>query len=74
MTQLATTRWPGISRAPRTPLRARAAKAILRPTINRVPVHLRFADGRVWGAGDADSPEMRIVRPRAFFARLGADT
>ena len=74
MTQLATTRWPGVSRAPRTPLRARAAKAILRPTINRVPVRLRFADGRVWGAGGPDSPEMRIVRPRAFFARLGADT
>jgi len=74
MTQLATTRWPGIAHTPRTPLKARAAKAILRPTVNSVPVRLTFADGRSWGAGGPDSPEMRVVRPKAFFARLGADT
>ncbi|AXT84631.1 SAM-dependent methyltransferase [Aeromicrobium sp. A1-2] len=74
MTQLATARWPGIAHTPRTPLKARAAKAILRPTANRVPVRLTFADGTVWGAGDADSPEMRVIRPKAFFARLGAET
>ncbi len=74
MTQLATARWPGIAHTPRTPLKARAAKAILKPTVNRVPVRLTFADGRSWGAGATNSPEMRIVRPKAFFARLGADT
>jgi cyclopropane-fatty-acyl-phospholipid synthase len=74
MTQLATTRWPGISRTPRTPLKARAAKAILKPTVNGVPVRLTFADGTTWGAGDATCPEMRVVRPRGFFARLGADS
>lgn len=74
MTQLASARWPGVARAPRTPLKARLAKAILRPTVDRVPVRLTFADGRVWGAGTDEAPEMRIVRPRAFFARLGADT
>ena len=74
MTQFATTRWPGIANTPRTPLKARAAKAILKPTINRVPVRLTFANGTTWGAGDTASPEMRLVRPKAFFARLGADT
>jgi cyclopropane-fatty-acyl-phospholipid synthase len=74
MTQLTVTRWPGIAHAPRTPLKARIAKAILKPAVNQVPVRLTFADGREWGAGSADSPEMRIVRPTAFFARLGADT
>jgi cyclopropane-fatty-acyl-phospholipid synthase len=74
MTQIASGRWSGVARAPRTPLKAHVAKAILRPTINRVPVRLTFADGQVWGAGAADAPEMRIVRPKAFFARLGADT
>ena len=74
MTQLATARWPGIAHTPRTPLKARAAKAVLKPTVNRVPVRLTFADGRSWGAGGPDSPEMRVVRPKAFFARLGADT
>ncbi|MEJ7633312.1 cyclopropane-fatty-acyl-phospholipid synthase family protein [Aeromicrobium sp.] len=74
MTQIATARWPGIAHAPRTPLKAHAAKAILKPTVNRVPVRLTFADGNTWGAGSPDSPEMRIVRPRAFFARLGSET
>ena len=74
MTQLATARWPGIATTPRTPLKARIAKSILQPTVNRVPVRLTFADGTSWGAGGPDSPEMRVVRPKAFFARLGADT
>jgi cyclopropane-fatty-acyl-phospholipid synthase len=74
MTQLATPRWAGIAHTPRTPLKARVAKAILRPTVNSVPVRLAFADGTTWGAGGPDSPTMRVVRPRAFFARLGADT
>ncbi len=74
MTQVATARWPGIAHTPRTPAKARIAKAVLRPTINRVPVRLMMADGTRWGAGDDSSPEMRVVRPRAFFARLGADT
>jgi cyclopropane-fatty-acyl-phospholipid synthase len=74
MTQFATARWSGIAHAPRTPMKARLAKLILRPTVNRVPVRLTFADGKAWGAGDTDAPEMAIVRPKAFFARLGADT
>jgi cyclopropane-fatty-acyl-phospholipid synthase len=72
MTQLATARWPGIAHTPRTPLKARIAKAILRPTVNSVPVRLTFADGTEWGAGGPDAPQMRIVRPKAFFSRLGA--
>ncbi|MEO6604714.1 MAG: class I SAM-dependent methyltransferase, partial [Aeromicrobium sp.] len=74
MTEIATPRWPGIAHTPRTPAKARIAKAILKPTINRVPVRLTMANGTRWGAGDDSSPEMRVVRPRAFFARLGADT
>lgn len=74
MTQIATARWPGIAHTPRTPLKARAAKAILKPAVNSIPVRASFADGTQWGAGGADSPEMRIVRPKAFFARLGAES
>ncbi|WP_456697550.1 class I SAM-dependent methyltransferase [Aeromicrobium sp. P5_D10] len=74
MTQIATARWPGIAHTPRTPMKARAAKAILKPAVNSIPVRVSFADGTQWGAGDADSPEMRIVRPKAFFARLGAES
>lgn len=66
--------WPGIARSPKTPFKARMAKAILRPAVERIDVRLTFPDGTVWGAGGPDSPEMRIVRPTAFFSRLGADT
>lgn len=74
MTQIATDRWPGIVRTPRTPLKARAASWVLRPGVNRIPVRLTFPDGQSWGAGGPGAPEMAIVRPKAFFARLGADT
>jgi len=67
-------RWPGVARSPKPPFRARMARRILRPAVNRVPIRLTFPDGTVWGSGGTDSPEMRLVRPKAFFGRLGADT
>jgi cyclopropane-fatty-acyl-phospholipid synthase len=38
-----------------------------------MPIRVVLPDGRVLGSGDAGSPEMRLVRPGAAFARLGAD-
>ena len=67
-------RWPGVSRTPRTPMKARIARMIVRPAVQRIPVRLTFPDGTVWGAGDRHAPEMAIKRPQAFFARLGQDT
>ena len=67
-------RWPGVSGTPRTPLKSRVAKMIVRPATQRIPVRLTFPDGTVWGAGDEHAPEMAIKRPKAFFARLGQDT
>jgi cyclopropane-fatty-acyl-phospholipid synthase len=74
MTEFATPSWPGIAHTPRTPLKARAARLILRRTVDSVPVRLGFPDGTEWGAGDADSPQMTVVRPKALFGRLGRDT
>ena len=74
MTETLQARWPGIDRTPSTPFKARVAKAILKPTVQQVPVRLTFADGTVWGAGGPGSPEMVVRRPAAFFNRLGADT
>jgi cyclopropane-fatty-acyl-phospholipid synthase len=74
MTDIAADRWPGIVRTPKTPVKARAAAWLMRPAANRVPARLTFPDGQTWGAGGPGAPEMRIVRPKAFFARLGADT
>ncbi len=74
MTDTMATRWPGIAHSPRTPVKARVAKAVVRPAVNRLPVRLTFPDGTVWGAGGPDAPEMAVRRPAAFFSRLGQDT
>ncbi len=74
MTDVLATRWPGIAQTPRTPFKARVAKAILRPAVSRTPVRLTFPDGTVWGAGEPGAPEMEVRRPAAFFSRLGHDT
>jgi cyclopropane-fatty-acyl-phospholipid synthase len=74
MTDTLATRWPGIAHTPRTPFKARVAKAVVRPGVNSLPVRLTFPDGTVWGAGGPDAPEMAVRRPGAFFSRLGQDT
>lgn len=75
MSDIATTAsWPAIAHTPRTPVKARIAKAIMRPTVDRLPVRLSFPNGTSWGAGSSTDPEMHLVRPTAFFSRLGNDT
>jgi cyclopropane-fatty-acyl-phospholipid synthase len=65
--------WPSLATPPRVPLHARVAEAVFRRAVASVPVRVVFPDGRVLGSGRKDAPVMRIVRPGAFFARLGAD-
>ncbi len=74
MSEVVQARWPGIAHTPRTPLKARVARMILKPAAHRFPVRLTFPDGTVWGAGGPHAPEMAIKRPQAFFARIGQDT
>src|SRR5437763_6337475 len=65
--------WPGLATPPRTPLRARVAEAVFRSAVAPLPIRVVLPDGRVLGSGGKDAPVMRLVRPSAFFARLGAD-
>ena len=65
--------WPGLATPPRTPLRARVAEAVFRSAVSSLPIRVVLPDGRVLGAGGKDAPAMHLVRPSAFFARLGAD-
>ncbi|MGH3458315.1 class I SAM-dependent methyltransferase [Aeromicrobium sp.] len=74
MSEAVQARWPGVAHTPRTPLKARVAKMILKPAAQQVPVRLTFPNGTVWGAGGPHAPEMAIKRPQAFFARIGQDT
>jgi cyclopropane-fatty-acyl-phospholipid synthase len=65
--------WPGLASAPRMPVHATVARAIVARAMRRLPVRMVFPDGSTWGAGGPDSPVMIMVRPAAVFARLGGD-
>ena len=57
-------------------LRARVARALSARIVRRIPVRVTMPDGSMLGRRDApgapdDLPVIRVVRPRAFFARLG---
>src|SRR3954466_2619499 len=65
--------WPGLATPPRAPLRARVAEAVFRSAVAPLPIRVVLPDGRVLGSGGKDAPVMRLVRPSAFFARLGED-
>jgi hypothetical protein len=73
MTVSTSIRWPTAVTLRRTPLRATIARMIFENAVRRVPVRVSYPDGRVLGAGSPVSPEFAVVRPAAFFARLGRD-
>ena len=72
MTVSASISWPAAT-TPRAPLRATIARIIFEHAVRRVPVRVTYPDGRVLGGGSGTSPEFRLLRPNAFFARLGRD-
>jgi cyclopropane-fatty-acyl-phospholipid synthase len=74
MTVSTAIRWPTAAAGPPpAPLRAAIARVIFEHAAGRVPVRVSYPDGRVLGAGAQGSPEFAVVRPAAFFARLGRD-
>ncbi|HEX3785368.1 MAG TPA: cyclopropane-fatty-acyl-phospholipid synthase family protein [Pseudonocardiaceae bacterium] len=65
--------WADLHIVPNSPLRAFAAERLFRFVANKLPVRVAMPDGTRLGAGDSGSPLMRVIRPRAFFHRLGVD-
>jgi cyclopropane-fatty-acyl-phospholipid synthase len=65
--------WPGLATPPRAPFRARIAEAVFRRAVAPLSLRVVTPDGRVLGSGGKSAPVMRLVRPAAFYARLGAD-
>ncbi len=65
-------RWPGVARTPYSPLRALAARQILRRAVRELPLVVLLPDGDRLGAGGAGAPVMEIVSDD-FFHRIGAD-
>ncbi|UOZ02625.1 MULTISPECIES: cyclopropane-fatty-acyl-phospholipid synthase family protein [unclassified Amycolatopsis] len=66
-------RWPGLAAPPHSALRARIAASLFRRAVRPLDVRVTFPDGTVLGNGGPEAPEMRILRPEAFFHRLGVD-
>ena len=62
--------WPGLFDVPRVPVHAAIARRVAKAAFTSLPITLSFPDGTRWGTG---GPRLDIVRPEAFFARLGAD-
>src|SRR5690242_21666916 len=64
--------WPDVATVPHSPVRAAIAKRIFHRAAGLMPLRVVEPGGRSYGAGAAGAPVMRLVRPEAFFARLGA--
>jgi cyclopropane-fatty-acyl-phospholipid synthase len=63
--------WPDVAKVPHSPIRTAIATRIFHRAANLMP--LRVAEPRrSYGGGGNSDPVMRLVRPEAFFARLGA--
>ena len=62
------TRWPDVERVPRAPLRAAAAKALLRFVSGRIPVQVVTGDA----PQPPGPPVLRLRNPEAFYRRIGA--
>ncbi len=74
MTVSTAVRWPSLTRPPRAPLAATVARLIFERAVHLIPVRATYPGGASIGGGSHDSPAFELVRPSAFFARLGRDT
>ncbi|HEY5320405.1 MAG TPA: cyclopropane-fatty-acyl-phospholipid synthase family protein [Galbitalea sp.] len=73
MTVATTVRWPSIARVPRTPVGAAVARLIFARALRMAGIRGKLPDGTTIGGGPADAPAFELVRPQAFFARVGRD-
>ncbi|HET6817359.1 MAG TPA: cyclopropane-fatty-acyl-phospholipid synthase family protein [Mycobacteriales bacterium] len=63
----------GLAPHPRAPLSATVAQLIFERAVSRLPLRVTLPDGQVLGRGTSSSPVLQLVRPAAFFARIGRD-
>ncbi|GAA4868350.1 SAM-dependent methyltransferase [Actinomycetospora straminea] len=61
--------WPGLQDPGENPLRMTVARGLVRAAVKRLPMHLVWPDGS--REGDTSGPGLRLIRPDAFFTRLG---
>ena len=63
--------WPGLQDPGEHRARMGVARWLVRGAVRRFPMRIVWPDGRVEGAGGPASPTLRLIRPDAFFTRLG---
>jgi cyclopropane-fatty-acyl-phospholipid synthase len=64
--------WPDVAAVPRSPVRAAVGHRLFRHAVRSLPLRVTEAGGRSYGGGSRTDPELRVMRPAAFFNRLGA--
>ena len=64
-------RWPEIATVPHSPVRAAIAKRLFRHAAAKLPMRVVEPGDQSYGGGTHDDPVFRLVRPDAFFHRLG---
>ena len=64
-------RWPDVAVVPHSPLRAAVAKRLFRQAVGRLPLRVLEGADTWYGGGTAADPLLRLVRPDAFYHRLG---
>jgi cyclopropane-fatty-acyl-phospholipid synthase len=64
--------WPDVARVPHSPVRAAVARRIFHRAARILPLRVIESGGSSYGGGRPGAPVMVLIRPHAFFARLGA--
>jgi cyclopropane-fatty-acyl-phospholipid synthase len=65
-------RWPDVAAVPHSPIRAAAAKWLFRRAVRRTPIRVLEGADTWYGGGTGTDPVLRLVRPDAFYHRVGA--
>jgi cyclopropane-fatty-acyl-phospholipid synthase len=65
-------KWPDVAAATGPSVRAHIARALFSAGVAKLPLRVRFPDGKLIGGGAAAGPVMVLNRPRDFFRRFGA--
>ena len=64
--------WPDVASVPQSPVRAGVARLLFRHAAARLPIRVLESGGPSYGGGDRDAPILQLIRPSAFFHRVGA--
>ena len=64
-------RWPDVAAVHGTATRTVAARLLFTAAVAKLPIWVRWPDGRLSGDGHPGAPVMIVHRSRDFFRRLG---